>query len=165
MKRFLTLFLVLILINVYNAGDFCPEKIQAVLLSKVITFTKEIGGKPKGAITLGVVNGGPMLDALKSSIKDPNITVKQISADEITAANIIYLPKGTPTDILQTAASTGKSSKIFTIAGDINAMLNHDLTLSFHMVNGKPRMIVSPESATEEGVKFSPMFLKIAETK
>lgn len=51
------------------------------------------------------------------------------------------------------------------VAGDSKYVLDYHLTLTFHLVGGKPRMLISIESADEEGTKFAAELLKIAEKK
>jgi len=149
------------------AGDICPEKVQSVLLVKVLSYTREISGAPKGEVSLGVLNGGPMLDFLKGAVASSTdkINVKSVGLDNLAGINVLYIPKGTSSDQVTQAKTKCKSQKIMSVGGDPNYVVAYNLTLTFQLVEGKPRMLVCIESADEEGAKFAAEFLKIAEKK
>jgi len=93
---------ILMFISVALGGEFCPEPTQAVLLTKVISYTNQISGAPKGNVILGVLNGGPFLDHIKKAAgsASDNITVKQVSQSDLQDVNVLYIPKGTSKDIV-----------------------------------------------------------------
>ncbi len=165
MKKFLLFFLLTIfMLNTAFAMNPCPDKIQAVLLTKITSFIREVGGAPKSTYTIGVLNGGPMLDILKKAAASSNkLKIISVSINNIKDANIVFVPKGTSPDLVKQVKAAAVKNKILTVAGDPNFVVNQGITLSFHLVNGKPRMLISVASAAEEGVKFAATFLRIAE--
>ncbi len=163
----MSIVLTLLSFSFLNAGEFCPENIQAVLLVKVLSFTRELGGASKGDVSIGVLNGGAALNAIKDAATKAGggVSVKSVTTGDIAGINVLYVSKGTSADQVQLAKEKCKQLKIMSVGGDPQFVLDYNYSLTFHLVDSKPRMLVSIESADEEGTKFAAEFLKIAEKK
>lgn len=100
MSLYLSIGWILWLVCSALAGEICPEKIQSVLLAKVISYTREISSAPKGEVNIGVLCGGPMVDFIKSSAASATdtIKVKSVGLDNLAGINILYVPKGMAPD-------------------------------------------------------------------
>ncbi len=149
------------------AGEFCPYNVQAVMLTKVISFTRELGGATKGEVKMGVFGSSEIKAQLEQAAgkTTDKITVSTVSLDNISSVNVVYVPKGTPAELIKKIKEAAVANKVLTVGGDPQYVLDFALTLTFHLVDGKPRILISLESADEEGAKFAAELLKIAERK
>lgn len=152
--------------TVYS-GEPCPEKIQAVLTVKVLSFIMELGGTAKSDITIGVLNGGEIFNLLQgaaSKSKD-KIDVKKVSIEDLDGIDVLFVPQNTKGGLVKQAKQAANTAKILTVAGDPQFVLDYDLTLSFHLVEGKPKILIDIAAGKTEGVKFAANLLKMADTK
>ena len=150
------------------AKDFCPESVQAVILLKVLGYTNKIGGVEKNNITIGILNGGQMVEQLKSAAEkstDKKVTVKEIASSNLEGIDIVYIPKGTSDGEIKKVTEEAKKKKIFTIAGDPEFMNNYSITFNVYLEEQKPKLMVDLESSEKEGVSFSAELLKISQRK
>ena len=149
------------------AKDFCPENVQAVIIIKVLGYTNKIGGVEKENLTVGILNGGAMVDLLKktSANSGKKITVKEINVSNLDGIDIIYIPKGTSDSDIKKVTEEAKKKKIFTIAGDPAFMDNYSITFNVYLENQKPKLLVDMGSSENEGVSFSSELLKISQRK
>ena len=143
-----------------------PEEVQAVLMLKVVGFIRELGGKPKSDVTVGVLGGGSVLSIMQGALATSKlkITVKEVDLSNLDGIQILFIPINTGSDLIRQAKSKAKGTKILTVGGDPQFVPEYNLTLSFHLINGKPRILINTASSAEEGVKFGSRLLAIADS-
>ncbi len=169
--RKITLFALLLVImsnEIILAKESCPENVQAVILLKVLGYTRKIGGIEKSNIVIGILNGGAMINFVKAAAEkaeNTKITVKEVKASNLEGIDIVYIPKGTAAAEIKKVTEDAKKKKIFTIAGDPDMMNSYSVTFSVYLEDQRPRLVVDLESSEQEGVNFSAELLNITQIK
>jgi len=160
-------------LSVYGL-DMCPEKLQAVLVLKIIPFIKQFEDTTKsagGEIKIAVYGTNEIIQhfeaaATKMPFKVLTGSISNIETDLAgVKANIIYIPSGTPSTILEKISKQAKNLKILTVTGDPDAALNSNISLSFYILNESPKILINMKSAKEEGMVFSSKILGLADLR
>ena len=141
------------------------EKIQAIFMAKVIGFIRELGEKPRSDVIIGVLGGGSLLSVMKKSVEriKTDVTIKEVDISNLDGIQILFIPINTGSDLVRQAKTKARGAKILTVGGDPQFVPDYDLTLSFHLSNGRPKMLINTTSSAEEGVKFSSRLLAISD--
>jgi len=161
------LILLMVFFRASDAGEPCPEKVQAVLLVKILSYTKEIGGKENKNPTIGVLNGGSILKDLQSAVakSGTKMIAKEVTINDLKGIDVLYIPEKTKGDLVKQAKTAALNKKIFTVAGSSKLLEDFGLTLTFYVADNKPKILINRSSGDAEGINFSAKLLKIADLK
>ena len=149
------------------AAEPVPERIQAVLMIKVVSFIQKLGGEAKSDVTIGVLKSASAVSLLRAAAAKSleRITVKEVGIGKLEGIDILFVPIGTERDVLNQVKAIAKNAQILTVGGDPQYVLIDQFTLSFHLVGGKPRILLNIASGAEEGTRFKAKLLRIADLK
>jgi hypothetical protein len=159
--------LALLFARVSFGAEGIPTNLQAALLTKVLSYTQQLGGQAKSAVIIGVLNSGEMSALLKKAAEKSkdDIQVREIKLENINGVNVLYLPAGISAESINKVKAITRAKKILSVSGDPSSVLDQDVTMSFSQKNNKPRILINVTAGKEEGVKFSAKLLKIADLK
>ncbi len=150
--------------------EICPEKMQAVLMVKIIPFVKEFEAPVRDStIQIGVYGNHEIAAFLEEAAKKASfrIRVKIVPKygplpDDL---QMIYFPLGTSANTVRKLNRIAKEKKILTVCGNPDMVMDQNITLSFHVFDEKPKILVNMDSASREGKTFSAKFLNLADVR
>lgn len=152
------------------AMESCPDKMQAVLVLKIIPFIK--GYDPALAtveVTIGIYGTHDVLGFIESAAKKVNYKVNVVTISEadpkLDHIQVLYVPGSVGPAVLEKLTALAKKKKVLTVCGNPNATLEHNLTLSFYVNNDNPKILINLKSAKEEEINFSSKILGLADTR
>lgn len=150
-----------------SAADPVPEKLQSVMLVKVVGHVKALGGVSKEKVTIGVLGGGSIYKLLQKAAERSkgSVTVKEVGPGDLNGVDVLFFPTGTARNVVEESKTAAVSAKVLTAGGDPQHVYDRLVTLSFELVNKKPRILINSASGKEEAVKFSARILKMADLK
>ena len=150
--------------------DVCPEGMQAVLVLKIIPFVRNFEKlMAQDTVNIGVYNAPEVyrfLDtASKKVVFKTNFIQVSDSDPKLDNLNIIYIPRGCSAAVVEKLNRLAKKGSILTVFGDPQGTLDSNLTLSFYVVEDKPKILINMKSAKEEGIVFSSRVLTLADVR
>jgi len=169
-KKIAILFIISLLLPVIVQGlDVIPEDMQAVLVLKIISFTKNFEKLLKSEVTIGIFNNDEILQHFYTASKKVSFKIQLISLPDtsisIEKINILYIPKGTSQTNIEALNKQAKKFKVLTVCGDPDVILDRNLSLSFYVLNESPKILVNMKSSKEEGISFSGKVLGLADVR
>jgi hypothetical protein len=171
MKKVILIIIMLVLLgSLAPAMESCPDKMQAVLILKIIPFIKGYESTETSfEIGIGIYGNHDILASIQSAAKKVTFKVNLFTIAEndskLENIRVIYIPSGTSLAVIEKINALAKKKKILTVCGDPNATLEHNLTLSFYVNNDNPKILINLKSAKEEGFSFSSKILGLADTR
>jgi hypothetical protein len=169
-KQIAIMFMAAVMLPMFLQGlDICPENMQAVLVLKIIPFTKNFDVLANSEITIGVFKNEQILEHFSSASKKMTFKIRLISIQDTSISlekvNILYIPKGTNLAAVEALNKQAKKYGVLTVTGDPDAALERNVTLSFYVSNESPKILVNMRSAKEEGINFSGKVLGLADVR
>lgn len=169
-KAIISLILLGISCSFVFAMDSCPDKMQAVLILKLIPFIK--GYDPAAGnveITIGIYGTHEVYSFIDSAAQKINYKVNLVTITEsdlkLDNIQVVYIPSSASPTAIEKINLLAKKKKILTVCGNPNATLDNNLTLSFYVNNDNPKILINLKSAKEEGITFSSKILGLADTR
>lgn len=169
-KTVAILFLLALTAFLLPAMEICPEKMQAVLIVKIIPFVRNFNAyESSTTLNVGVFGAHDILGFLQTAAKKVAYKVEFSTIAEtnpdLTHIQILYIPSGVPPAIAAKLNALAKEKKILTVCGDPALTLDHNLTLSFYVNNDNPKILINLKSAKEEAINFSSNVLSLADIR
>ncbi len=163
MKKIFSLIIVVVLLLgiSLNAADI-SFKLQSKLLLKIISYDKKLArfGDP---IKIGV-SSDKILTAIKANklkIKGKSFVVEKMnSVDDMANYKVVYIDSNWKSNYADVTAKA-KANSCLVFCNDSGFVESGGGTVSFKLINKKPKIVVNLGNAKEQGTDFSSGFLKI----
>lgn len=171
-RRIFLVLAMLILVQPQRIGalEICPEKMQAVLMVKIIPFIRELDEAMRNSrVRIGVVGRHEIVGYLAEASRNASFGIRVETVRDVDSLprdlQILYIPVGAPSATLRAFSRKAKERGILTVCGDPNAVLARGLTLSFYIYEEKPKILIDMASAFQEGISFSSQVLMLADLR
>lgn len=150
--------------------DICPDKMQAVLVLKIIPFIKNYSNlTPTSEISIGIFGEHEIKQHFDAASKKVPFKVTLVTISNPDASldklQILCIPTGTPPAAIKKLNERAKKDKVLTVCSDPNLLTDYNLTLSFYVLNENPKIMINMKSAKAEEVTFSSKILGLADIK
>lgn len=150
--------------------ESCPEKMQAVLVLKIIPFVKNYNTEaPNFELNIGIYGNSEILQFFQWGSKKLPYKVNYVPISEtdpkLDNIQIVYISGGTSPASIEKLLGQSKKNKILSVCGDPNITLEKNITLSFYVKNENPKIMINWKSSKEEGISFSSNLLSLADVR
>lgn len=156
MHAYLLVFVIYIGVVVAGAPAAYAQSADVVKAAFVIGFSDMVSWpSTPDSYTIGIEGDGSVADALQKLsplIKNKTIHIKEISGDDASGCQIVYIPSGGRVTIKPGVLTVGEGEDFLANGGIIGFVLR----------DGKVRFIINKNAAEQAGIKISPRLLSMA---